>query len=498
MADLSEFDFKTKPYRHQLKELLELSDEPARALLWQMRSGKSKTMIDLACRLYRRGVIDAVILAAPNNVHLNWLVRELPFHHWDSVPRMTMAWESQKSRNVGFDARFKELAQFKGLAWLAVNHEAFANDRAKGHISHFVKHRRFLLVVDEVHEFRRPGSKRFRALKAVSKRSAVRRILSGTSTDDSPLHAYAEYELLADGALGQSTYEDFKAEYSVEEDIWVPGGFTKGGVKKSPRKQRAVVGYKNQERLREQIAQWSSLVLRSECDDMPDLIRTPVYFELHPEQKRLHNDLVRGTLARLDGGELIEPAEGGILVIRLQQIASGFVVDADGMVHDVVPPEESPRLQALLSQVALIGPKCVVWCRFREDIVRVKAALRAKGFQAVDYYGGTKPKDRLSHERRFREDPACGPLVGQPQAGGQGLDFSAATDIIWYSHIQDRIRRSQADERATKVGGRKIGVADLIAYGSNDERMLATLEEKGVRSDFLTGQGLREYLQLVR
>lgn len=496
--ELESLDFKTKPYNHQMRELEVHGDDVARAMLWQMRSGKSKSCIDLACYLFRRGRIDGVIVAAPNNVHLNWLIRELPFHHWDSVPRMVMAWESQKSRNVGFDRQFRELAQFRGLSWLAVNHEAFANERAKGYVSHFVRHRRFLLVVDEVHEFRRPGSKRFRALKAVSKRASVRRILTGTSTDDSPLHAYSEFELLADGALGSSTYEDFKLEYAVEEDIWVPGGFSKGGVKKAPRKQRAVVGYRNQERLRERIAAWSSLVLRSECDDMPDLIQAPVYFELHPEQRRLHNDLVRGTLARLDGGELIEPAEGGILVIRLQQIASGFVVDADGNVHDVVPPEENPRLQVLLGQVALIGPKCVVWCRFREDIVRVKAALRTAGFDAVDYYGGTRPKDRLSHERRFREDPECGPLVGQPQAGGQGLDFSAASDIIWYSHIQDRIRRSQADERATKVGGRKIGVADLIAHGSNDERMLATLREKGVRSDFLTGQGLRDYLQLVR
>lgn len=48
------------------------------------------------------------------------------------------------------------------------------------------------------------------------------------------------------------------------------------------------------------------------------------------------------------------------------------------------------------------------------------------------------------------------------------------------------------------MGGRKIGVTDIVAAGSNDEKMLADLESREVTADFLTGNGLRRYLELIR
>lgn len=195
---------------------------------------------------------------------------------------------------------------------------------------------------------------------------------------------------------------------------------------------------------------------------------------------------------------MIPPAEGGVLVIRLQQIASGFTIDEDGAVHDLMPDEENPRLIALLDELRLAPGKSIVWCRFREDVVRVHRFLNKKGIKAVHYYGGTTKKERVRHEESFRDPEGATVLVGQFQAGGQGLDFSAAGDIFWYSHTSDLLRRRQADERATKIGGRKIGLTDIVAAGSNDEKMLADLAQREVTADFLTGTGLRRYLELIR
>jgi len=130
--------------------------------------------------------------------------------------------------------------------------------------------------------------------------------------------------------------------------------------------------------------------------------------------------------------------------------------------------------------------------------VRVHRFLNKKGIKAVHYYGGTTKKERVRHEESFRDPEGATVLVGQFQAGGQGLDFSAAGDIFWYSHTSDLLRRRQADERATKIGGRKIGLTDIVAAGSNDEKMLADLAQREVTADFLTGTGLRRYLELIR
>lgn len=495
-----DFDFKTTPYKHQAREFELHRDDAARALIWQMRTGKTKAMIDLACYLWKSCEIDAVVVVAPNNVHLNWQRRELPKHHWNSVAHRSFVWDAVKSANINYDIEFEAHCNEKRkLKWYMVNAEALGNEKGRKYLAQFVKSCwRVLLIVDEVHEFRWATSKRSQALRGLANKLAYKRILSANPTDNSPLHAFAEYEILQPGALGFKKFTEFEARYAIKEEIYVPGGYRKDGTKRPARKRPAVTGYQNQEELRSQIAKWSSLVLRDEVDELPDLIRGRTEFELSPLQKRLHNDLVRGALARLDGGELIPPAEGGVLVIRLQQIASGFAVNDEGQVVDLMPDKENPRLIALLDAVREAPGKFIVWCRFREDVVRVTRFLNTQAYGAVDYYGATTKRNRVIHEERFRNDKYCKALVGQFQAGGQGLDFSSAGDIFWYSHTQDLLRRRQADERATQMGGRKIGVTDIVAAGSNDDKMLADLESREVTADFLTGNGLRRYLEIIR
>lgn len=496
------YDFVFPNYKHQDKEFELHRDDAARALIWQMRTGKTKAMVDLACYLWKRCEIDAVVVVAPNNVHLNWQRRELPKHHWRTVPHSSFVWDAVKSANVNYDIEFeKHCDETRKLKWYMVNAEALGNEKGRKYLSQFLRKAwRVLLIVDEVHEFRWATSKRSQGLRGMAGKSKVafRRILSANPTDNSPLHAFAEYEILQPGALGFEKYTDFEEQYAIKEEIYVPGGYKKDGTKRQPRKQLSVTGFKNQDKLREQIAKWSSLVLRDEVDELPELIPGRVEFELLPIQKRLHNDLVRGVLARLDGGELIPPAEGGVLVIRLQQIASGFVVNDEGQVIDLMPDKDNPRLVALLQAAREVPGKFIVWCRFREDVIRVTRFLNTQAFGAVDYYGGTSKRARVHHEEAFRNNPHTKALVGQYQAGGQGLDFSSAGDIFWYSHTTDLLRRRQADERATQMGGRKIGVTDIVAAGSNDDKMLADLESRSVTADYLTGTGLRRYLELIR
>jgi SNF2 family DNA or RNA helicase len=148
---------------------------------------------------------------------------------------------------------------------------------------------------------------------------------------------------------------------------------------------------------------------------------------------------------------------------------------------------------ALLDEVANAPGKVIVWCKFREDIRRVVAGINAAGYRCVEYHGAV-----LSQTKRqqaiddFNNIPTIKVFVGQPRAGGQGLDLSVADSIIWYSHTFDLIERDQANERATQIGGKTVTITDFVVPGTVDEYILNTLANKRSVAEELTGQGFKD------
>lgn len=480
-------------WKHQQAEFDQHRDDVARALHWQMRTGKTKAMIDLACYRYRKGEIDGVLILAPNNVHGNWVRRELPMHHW-LLPYKAMVWNTAMAKLASYDQEFRELLTFDGLAWYAVNAEALALGQQKPYLAAFMKRRRFMLIVDETHEWRRPGSKRSRIVRNnIRKKAVLRRNLSGTMIDNNPLHAWAQYEILEKGALGFDTYGDFERHHGVYEDVDI---YVKGGRQRTIKK---LIDFQGMDELRAKMAEWTTYVYRDQCDDMPDLVPGVAEFDLTPEQKRVYNDLVDGMLLSLSSGEEIDTDPETGVIAKQQMIRSGFIKDDYGDIHWLVEPKENPAFQTVLDLVNATDGKCIIWCRLRAEIEALMKFFRKdSGIIALDYYGKTKPADRVKHEDRFRSDPKVKCLIAQPKACGQGLDFSAGSHIIWFSHIHgDLIGRRQADERCTKKGGRKIAVTDMVGRGTVDHKILADQDAKVERTHFLTGDGLREYLRIV-
>lgn len=491
MTDWSR-EFMHRNWAHQDREFEEHRDAQARALHWQMRTGKSKAMVDLACYLYTQGKIDGVLILAPNNVHGNWVRREIPEHSWIGAPFRSMAWSTMDAKQASYDVAFGQLLDYKGLAWYAVNVEATVMATQLPYLKAFMKRRRFLLIVDETHEWRRPGSKRSQVVRnQVARKAVAVRNLSGTMVDNNPLHAYAQYEILAKGTLGFTDFKSFEVRYGV----WEKDTIYVGGRERTIPK---LVGFQRQAELRKRMVAWTSYVYRDECDDLPELVRGTGDFEMHGQAKRIYNELVRGALVSLDCGEPldVDPEKG--LITKLQSVRSGFIKDQNGELHWLVEDDENPAFQALLEEVQRTDGKLIVWCRFRAEIERICAFLRRKGHICVDYYGKTTPADRVRNEERFRSDPTVKCMVAQPKACGQGLDFSAGEHIVWFSYIHgDLIGRRQADERCTKVGGRKIAVTNLVGRGTVDEKIIADEDAKVVTTEFLTGEGLREYLRIA-
>ena len=110
--------FKTEPYKHQLEEWLESRDLPVRALFWEMGLGKTATIIHTAAWLLEREKVDSMLVVAPNGVHENWAIDELPKHC--PVDYRVATYRSSGGKTRRWRHEFDALLAYKVLAVLCV------------------------------------------------------------------------------------------------------------------------------------------------------------------------------------------------------------------------------------------------------------------------------------------------------------------------------------------------------------------------------------------
>ena len=455
LSDVLNAEFKLPPYEHQMKEFELYTDAQNRALIWQMRTGKTKQIIDAACHLYKRGEIDTVVIFAPNGVHEQWLGRQLDEHLWDSVREDVVTWcwitsEAQdKTERRFFTRDYVKPAKF---LWASFSSATLQNDIAKQYLAKLTKRNAIMGVFDESHEYRTPGSKRSMRARGFAKKCDYRRILTGTPVHNSPLNAWAQFELMVPGCLGHTDYQSFKDYYAEFETKYAKGGREYEGIKE----------YRNLGELQERMAPYTSTVLRSDCLDLSKLISFKHSVAPSTEQSKLFEKLRKEDALKI-GDRILTPTEMKAYMIKYQQLCSGFVNDGDGKPVRLKGP--NPKLDALLKEIEQTSGRFIVWCQFQEDIRLVASTLRKKNYDIVEYHGKTSGADKAHVRKVMAADTSDyeGPsLVGQPQSAGQGLDLSAASKVVWFSHTYDAIVREQADERATDMSGGNVEIVDLI------------------------------------
>lgn len=208
--------FKTKPFNHQLDCLNNYGNREFFALLAEMGTGKSWIIINNAASLWGSHEIDGLLILAPNGVHYNWTLRELPAHMPEWVRWRGATWSSDQTK--------KEKAQleaiFSGtdsseLRVLTMNWEALQAKRGFEYALRFCNSCSKLMIVgDESTYIKNPSAERTKRLMKLKPYSRYRRIMNGTPITNSPFDAFSQFSFLDENLLGTTSYYSFKAEYA--------------------------------------------------------------------------------------------------------------------------------------------------------------------------------------------------------------------------------------------------------------------------------------------
>jgi len=441
------------------------------------------TFLADAERLYGAGKIDAMFIVAPNGVHTNWVLREIPTHL--EVPHVAAAYSSgggkKAQQRIERLFRPREPGEPPPMRILSMNIDAVNTKDGFALAQRFLNATRAAFIVDESSVIKNPDALRTKQLLRLRTAAVVRRIGDGTPLTKAPLDVFSQMEFLEEGLLGTTSHRAFTAEYADLHSN--DDRLMRNMISKNPRAAYAQVvrrnpdgtpRWRNLDKLQRLLAPHSFRVLKKECLDLPEKIYEDVFFELTPKQRAAYDTLEKHLRIELDGE--VNVVVKLAAMVKLQQITSGFV-NVNGEVR-LLPPEDNPRMKVLLSTLERVHGKVIVWARFVEEIQQIAAALTAAGRRVVTYYGETSKADREAAIDALQHGDAE-IFVGNPQAAGVGLTLTAAETTVYYSNDFNLRTRLQSEDRNHRIGTKNaIVYIDLVAVDTQDAAIARSLQRK--------------------
>ena len=476
-ALLKEFQFVTEPFDHQKDAIVFALQNLRCGIFHDMGLGKSKVVVDLL-RHYKT---KALVLTP--TVGLGMWIHELSVHSDNTLVVLPVKGTAKKKKEV--------IAKANEADVLVVGYDTAKNY----HDQIFDQFDYNIIVADESHYLRGPSTARTKSAIGLASKAKRRIILSGTPSLGNPMHLYGQLSFLGKYIPAKDLWT-FKRHYLI---------FAKGTGK------RIVVGYKNLDMLNEKVQRIAVRRKKAECLDLPDRTITDVIFDPSTEQRKLYNKLVSGAIIELQNGELYEPELAAVVLQKMLQLMSGFLIlpkpnicddcfHLEGCVHNSVKPytlacrkvqepppgeiqrlKSNPKLERLgeLLESALENPedKAIVWCYFREELNIVQEYLEEQDIKYIRVDGSNSSKGQEFSEK-FNSDPEIRVWLAQDSTG-VALTLTGAAYTIYFGLTYRLDDYLQSMDRNHRIGQNKpTFVYRLMAKNSILEFVAKALAEK--------------------
>lgn len=414
-----------------------------------MGTGKSKVAVDLVINFgFQRVLIlcpKSVINVWPKEFqkhagHTRWAV--LPLNKGSIAQRMEEA------------EKFLHLQRVKGnQAIIVMNYEAVWRSPFDSWVVNFANFD--LVICDESHRIKSPGSQVSKYLAKLADRVPYRLCLTGTPMPHGPLDVYGQYRFLDKGIFGTS-FTKFRARYAQLVPLGETGAFK-------------VVGYMNQDELHDK---FYSIAYRADRDvlELPEAIHNIREVELEDKSMKIYKNLERDFYSWIDEGKEVTINNALTKILRLQQVTSGYLPTDDGQLVQI-GSEKAEALADLFEDIPSNEP-IVVFCRFRQDLDTIVMTAQKSGRTVCELSGRC---NQLADWQQGKYNV----IAVQIQAGGVGVDLTRACYCIYYSVGHSLGDYEQSLARTHRPGQKRtVFYYHLIASGTIDEKVYKSLQQK--------------------
>lgn len=437
-----EWPFNNVPREVQLRALGKGFGKEGFAFFLRQRLGKTWTAYAEFTLLRQQDKVDWMLIICPNFLKQQWLndIEEVdlftPVCIYNSNAKGKVKYFFEKNKKGGvFIINYESVKAFiREEGWQKLNTL------------------RTYIVADESTKIKEPTAKMSKACHELASICLYKRILTGKPIGNNNADIWSQLKFI------NATDRNF---YQHKYYFCVVGGY----------QGRQIVKNINTEILREEIAPICYIAEDKYIKGFEKIYEPLRFVQLGGEQLELYRQMEKKLITELEDGTEITAPIALVKYLRLQQISSGIAGDPDGKQHNIIDPNNNPRIKIVLDILETeIDHKVIIPCRFRLSIDNLYKVLTANGYKCTKLIGGLKPTDIELQKQLFNDKDSCYDIMlAQLQVLSYGHTLCGPDDfpvdsMIYYENDFSLLNRAQSESRPEKMGREKpISYYDLYA-----------------------------------
>lgn len=437
---------------------LKASDGHAGFGYWmEMGLGKTYTTLLDFMRQVEREEATRLVVVCPNSFKSGWR---------DEIIKQEINTDCHIFESGGDNTEFFR-RKYNRPPTLIVNYEAIRREHVQDYIFNWIRGRGAMIAFDESIQLKNNKSQQTKAAIDLSKEFKFRRTLTGKPITQGPHDLWGQMRAM--GHLSGYNYYAFRGMFCRM------GGYMN----------KKVIGAQNEEALGKLIDPHVFRATKDQWTDLPPKVYTVREAQMTSAQAAKYRSMEEEFLTWLSDTEYVSVDMALTKHIKLAQIQFGFLIDENGVVHEIVPPEANPRLQLIKNVLEdeLEGKLVVVYHhkyagRVLEEGLREYNPAFIRGGMTAHELTGNKDRFNKSRDCRVICIQTIAGKYGHTLVGMEGIDTRCST-MIFPENTWSLDTRSQLEDRIHRFGqvGDSCLYIDLVS-SPLDRKMVRALQNK--------------------
>lgn len=333
-------------------------------------------------------------------------------------------------------------------------------------IQNYMIRHKCMFVADESHNIKDWKGKTSTAIVKLAKNAVFSMPMTGTPYGENPLELWTQ--LRAARRISGINPITFRNTWAIM------GGF----------RGKKIVGIKDPPAFTKFLNENAFIASADDWLDLPERVYNIARGTMTPKQQEMYNTMYKDRFLPAVEGAVRGDVSAQMVItmmIKLQQITSGYIIDDERLVTEIMPKDQNPRIKVVKEICQNRGGKKIIFTTSKYSALALAEMLP----NSIVLKAGMKPHETAEVKDRFNSNGGPVHFIAPEQLAKEQITLLGGTDKRWacfttiyFENLYSLIARRQSEDRNRRIGQHfPVGYFD-ISMSPNDDTQLESLQAK--------------------